>query len=61
MYCAGNYCDSVTRYNHKDVNRWMTPGRQAGPMNWCEIASWSVISICMTVALAIVMMLIKAA
>ena len=61
MYCAGNYHDSVTRYNHKDINRWMTPGRRTGSVSGYEIASWSVISICLTVALAIVMMLIKAA
>ena len=61
MYCAGNYRDSVTRYNHKDVNRWMTPGKRVDSVNWCEITSWSVISVCMTVAIAIVVMLIRAA
>lgn len=23
MYAAGNLADHVTRYNHKDTNRWM--------------------------------------
>ena len=61
MYCAGNYCDSVTRYNHKNVNRWMTPGRQINPVNWHEITAWAVISACSAIAFSIVMMLIKAA
>lgn len=25
MYTAGRYADHVTRYNHKDNNRWMCP------------------------------------
>lgn len=25
MYTAGRYTDTVTRYNHKDITRWMCP------------------------------------
>lgn len=27
MYAVGNLPDHVTRYNHKDQSRWMTPPR----------------------------------
>lgn len=61
MYCAGNYRDTVTRYNHKDVNRWMGPVKGTYRADWFEAASWAVIAVCTALALACVMMLIKAA
>lgn len=36
MYAAGKLPDHVTRYNHKDVNRWMMPIKPRQGFNWEE-------------------------
>ena len=44
MYVAGSYRDHVTRYNHKDTSRWMTPPRPYRPRTKGQIVDMVVIS-----------------
>ena len=39
MYAAGNLADHVTRYNHKNPNRWLI---QTGPVR--RVSGWDVCS-----------------
>lgn len=34
MYAAGKLPDHVTRYNHKDSNRWMMPIKPRQGISW---------------------------
>lgn len=39
MYAAGNLPDHVTRYNHKDSNRWLVPAREPSSITLAGIGN----------------------
>ncbi len=53
--------DHVTRYNHKNPNRWMI---QTGPVRrvsaW-DVASRAAVMLCMSVLIAVAVMILQAA
>lgn len=53
MYYAGNYRESVTRYNHKDINRWMRPARPVHSINWAEVESCIIIALSVAILIAL--------
>lgn len=61
MYYAGNYRDPVTRYNHKDVSRWMRPAKKHGAIDWMMLTSGSIVCVCVASLVAIGMIILQAA
>lgn len=45
MYAAGNMPDHVTRYNHKDPNRWMVPTARR-EIDWATIGYSVLCALC---------------
>lgn len=43
MYTAGRYPDHVTRYNHKDINRWMCPPERR-EINLRAVLDWAILA-----------------
>lgn len=61
MYCAGNYRDHVTRFNHKDENRWMGYNEPCSRLDWLTILSYAIVGACVSGVVAIGLYLVQAA
>lgn len=53
MYYAGNYRESVTRYTHKNIDRWLHPARKAHSISWAEVESYAIIALSAAVLIAL--------
>lgn len=58
MYYAGRYRETVTRYTHKNVDRWLKPPRPARCIDWAEVQSCILImlSVAILIALGVVIL-----
>ena len=60
MYYAGNYRESVTRYSHKDVTRWMKPPRQAKCVDWSAVENCTMIALIVSILIVLGVMILQA-
>lgn len=59
MYVCGNRPDNVTRYNHKNTDRWLTPPAAYKPTTLATAASTLVLVFCVASMVAIGVMLLQ--
>lgn len=53
MYVAGNYRESVTRYTHKNCDRWMRPARPVHSINWADVQNCIIITLSVSILIAL--------
>lgn len=61
MYYAGNYRESVTRYSHKDVTRWMKPPRDEAHIDWAAIENCIIIALSVSILVVLGVMILQQA
>ena len=59
MYAAGSYADHVTRYNHKNTDRWLTPPAAYKPTTLATAASTLALTLSVAGVVAIGVMLLQ--
>ena len=60
MYYAGNYRESVTRYSHKDVTRWMKPPRPVQCVDWAVVENCTMIALIVSILIVLGVMILQA-
>lgn len=53
MYYTGNYRESVTRYTHKNIDRWQHPARPVHSINWAEVQNCIIITLSVGILIAL--------
>lgn len=53
MYYAGRYRETVTRYTHKNFDRWMRPARPVHSINWAEVQNCIIITLSVAILIAL--------
>lgn len=59
MYVCGNRPDNVTRYNHKNTDRWLTPPAAYKPTTLATAASTLALTLSVAGVVAIGVMLLQ--
>lgn len=59
MYVCGNRPDHVTRYNHKNTDRWMTPPAAYKPTTLATAANTLVLVLSVSSLVAVGVMLLQ--
>lgn len=61
MYYAGKFRESVTRYTHKNIDRWLHPARPVHSIDWAEVESCTIIALSVGALIALAVMILQAA
>lgn len=61
MYYAGNYRESVTRYSHKNIDRWMHPACPVSSIDWAKVQDCIITALAVAILIVLGVMILQTA